>query len=360
LRLVKRLAHTHFSSSEHFTSFTDSFRLFCDQPDLIKKIAGEDGLRDLSSHGVEIFDWDKANDLIQAGGPPDVILETFSCELPQPYVEKIREGNIPLIINVEYLSAEPWTVEAHGLPSIPSNPNDLPRYFYYPGFSSDSGGLLQGKSSNTNEDSTYVPRSLEQIFRELRPKEEVPKVLIFTYGGQKLERLLDQIKESQTPVDLLICDEPNIKTVENWLGESISEPKQRGPIQYISMPFVPQDDFDWLLNECDLNIVRGEDSFVRAQWAGKPFIWDIYPQDVDAHLIKLDAFLDVYLKDATLNTKKAILEAMYWQDFSNWWPHLRKMSLHAILWRSEMIKSQTNGDLAIRLRDFIQEKLKKG
>ena len=184
--------------------------------------------------------------------------------------------------------------------------------------------------------------------------------MIFTYGGQKLERLLDQIQETQTPLDLLICDEPNIKTVENWLGESLSEPKQRGPIQYFAMPFVSQDDFDWLLNACDLNIVRGEDSFVRAQWAGKPFIWDIYPQDVDAHLVKLDAFLDIYLKDATLNTKRAVLESMYWQDFSNWWPHLRKMSLHAILWRSELIKSQTNGDLAIRLRDFIQEKLKKG
>ena len=323
-------------------------------------MAGEDGLRDLMSHGVEIFEWSKANDVIQEGGSPDIILETFSCQLPQAYLEKLREANPPLIVNVEYLSAEPWTIEAHGLPSIPSNPSDLARYFYYPGFTPTSGGLLQGKSPLSSEDSTYIPRSVEHIFRQLRPKEEVPKVLIFTYGGQKLERLLDQIQETQTPLDLLICDEPNIKTVENWLGESLSEPKQRGPIQYFAMPFVSQDDFDWLLNACDLNIVRGEDSFVRAQWAGKPFIWDIYPQDVDAHLVKLDAFLDIYLKDATLNTKRAVLESMYWQDFSNWWPHLRKMSLHAILWRSELIKSQTNGDLAIRLRDFIQEKLKKG
>jgi hypothetical protein len=107
-------------------------------------------------------------------------------------------------------------------------------------------------------------------------------------------------------------------------------------------------------------LVRGEDSFVRAQFAGKPFIWDIYPQDIDAHLKKLDAFLDVYLKDATPNAQRAVLEAMHWQEFSHWWPALHAMSQHAIMWRQELIKSQIHGDLAIRLRDFIQTKLKQG
>jgi hypothetical protein len=93
---------------------------------------------------------------------------------------------------------------------------------------------------------------------------------------------------------------------------------------------------------------------------GKPLIWDIYPQDIDAHLVKLDAFLDVYLCDATQNTKKAIIEAMHWQDFSMWWPSLHQMTQHAVMWRHELMKSQVNGDLAIRLRDFVQGKLKKG
>ena len=41
-----------------------------------------------------------------------------------------------------------------------------------------------------------------------------------------------------------------------------------------------------------LNAVRGEDSLVRALWAGQPFVWHIYPQDDGAHHAKLDAFLD--------------------------------------------------------------------
>jgi hypothetical protein len=41
----------------------------------------------------------------------------------------------------------------------------------------------------------------------------------------------------------------------------------------------------------DLNIVRGEDSFVRAIWAKRPFIWHVYPQTEQTHEIKLNAWL---------------------------------------------------------------------
>jgi uncharacterized repeat protein (TIGR03837 family) len=47
-----------------------------------------------------------------------------------------------------------------------------------------------------------------------------------------------------------------------------------------------------MLRACDLNFVRGEDSLVRALWAGQPFVWHIYPQDDNAHHAKLQAFLD--------------------------------------------------------------------
>ena len=47
-----------------------------------------------------------------------------------------------------------------------------------------------------------------------------------------------------------------------------------------------------MLWACDLNLVRGEDSLVRALWAGQPFVWHIYPQEDNAHHAKLDAFLD--------------------------------------------------------------------
>ena len=66
----------------------------------------------------------------------------------------------------------------------------------------------------------------------------------------------------------------------------------RGRLTVQVLPFVSQAAYDTLLWCCDLNGVRGEDSFVRAQWAGEPLIWHIYPQDDEAHMHKLEAFLD--------------------------------------------------------------------
>src|SRR5690606_16415147 len=68
----------------------------------------------------------------------------------------------------------------------------------------------------------------------------------------------------------------------------------RGRLTVQILPFVSQQAFDRLLWCCDLNAVRGEDSFVRAQGAARPLLWHIYPQDDEAHLHKLEAFLDRY------------------------------------------------------------------
>jgi uncharacterized repeat protein (TIGR03837 family) len=59
-----------------------------------------------------------------------------------------------------------------------------------------------------------------------------------------------------------------------------------------ALPYTDQNGFDEMLWACDLNLVRGEDSLVRALWAGQPLIWHIYPQDDNAHHTKLEAFLD--------------------------------------------------------------------
>jgi uncharacterized repeat protein (TIGR03837 family) len=58
------------------------------------------------------------------------------------------------------------------------------------------------------------------------------------------------------------------------------------------LPYLTQTNYDELLWSCDLNFVRGEDSLVRALWAGAPLVWHIYPQHDGAHHAKLDAFLD--------------------------------------------------------------------
>ena len=82
--------------------------------------------------------------------------------------------------------------------------------------------------------------------------------------------------------------------VREYLNTPDGDRARRGLLEVRFVPFVPQAAYDDLLWACDVNFVRGEDSFVRAQWAGRPFVWHIYPQADDAHRIKLDAFLALY------------------------------------------------------------------
>jgi uncharacterized repeat protein (TIGR03837 family) len=124
-------------------------------------------------------------------------------------------------------------------------------------------------------------------------------------------------------------------------------------IQLISIPFVSQDEYDWVLSQCDFNIVRGEDSFVRAQLAGKPFIWHIYPQADRAHETKLAAFLDLYLEDGSQELKRAVIAAMTWAMPSQWYHSIDPWNTHSKAWQADLLKKQADGGLAARLMSFV-------
>ncbi len=82
-----------------------------------------------------------------------------------------------------------------------------------------------------------------------------------------------------------------------------------------TIPFVDQDDYDRLLWSCDINCVRGEDSFVRAQLAARPFVWAVYRQADDVHLRKLAAFDDRYEADLPAAVRVARRRwSMAWND----------------------------------------------
>jgi uncharacterized repeat protein (TIGR03837 family) len=108
-----------------------------------------------------------------------------------------------------------------------------------------------------------------------------------------------------------------------------------------------------MLSQCNFNIVRGEDSFVRAQLAGKPFIWHIYPQEDRAHETKLAAFLDLYLEDASQELKHAVIAAMTWAIPSKWHHSIDDWNTHSKAWRADLLKKQVDGGLAARLMSFV-------
>jgi uncharacterized repeat protein (TIGR03837 family) len=93
------------------------------------------------------------------------------------------------------------------------------------------------------------------------------------------------------PVDLLVTAGRSAQAVRAALARLEGDAARSNWLGITWLPWLSQRDFDKLLWACDLNFVRGEDSVLRAVWTGKPFVWQIYPQDDAAHLPKLAAFL---------------------------------------------------------------------
>jgi uncharacterized repeat protein (TIGR03837 family) len=103
--------------------------------------------------------------------------------------------------------------------------------------------------------------------------------------------LLEQLAGGPVPSRLLVTPGRAAAAVRAVVEPPAPlQPQHTGPITYL--PALTQNEFDHLLWACDLNFVRGEDSLVRALWAGQPLVWHLYAQHDDAHHTKLEAFLD--------------------------------------------------------------------
>ena len=128
------------------------------------------------------------------------------------------------------------------------------------------------------------------------------------------------------------------------------------------MPFMPQQDYDLLLALCDVNFVRGEDSVIRAHWAGRPFIWQIYRQAEQAHRQKLHDFLSLQLASAPQDITSLVRRVHdSWdleEDFSEIWSEYRKnldkIQKHTVNWQQFLTQQQ---DLASNLVRFVQKHL---
>ena len=263
--------------------------------------------------GVQVLPWQKPLD-VSAGrvdeNPPSLLIEAFGCE-PAPefiaYCASIHSatGRKPVWINLEYLTAESYAERNHALPSPINNGPAAGwiKYFFYPGFTRQTGGLLR--------ELDLMQR--QQVFDRdgwLRSqginKHDAVLVSLFCYEPEVLAHWLNQLTQqgiqgksvhllvtagrAQRAVEAIIQSKKHQNIDENGIEPNENKDSMLS-ISYL--PLLTQTEFDHLLWACDINFVRGEDSIVRAIWAGKPFVWQIYPQDDGAHSAKLDAFLDM-------------------------------------------------------------------
>lgn len=238
--------------------------------------------------GIEVKAWAQASDAttLAALPPADVWVEAFGCTLPEAFVAHAVQTSAkqPVWINLEYLSAEDWVPRMHGLPSpVMSGPaKGWTKRFFYPGFTQGTGGLLR-ETDLLQRQQTFDRAAWRQRHApQLQPGGRL--ISLFCYEPAALPQLLQQLVG--TPDHLLVTPGRPLVAVQQALAGMAQHPN------WSALPYIDQNGFDEMLWACDLNLVRGEDSLVRALWAGQPFVWHIYPQDDNAHHAKLEAFLD--------------------------------------------------------------------
>lgn len=318
--------------------------------------------------GVEVCRWSEPWDQVE---PAEVVVEAFACRLPAAYEAALGQRRpAPLWLNLEYLSAEDWVEGCHGLASPQAN--GMAKYFWFPGFTARTGGLLRERGLLARRDAWQADVEARRAFlaglgvawRGER------LVSLFAYELPALGAWLDLLASGGEPTLLLVPEGRVLGDLAHWVGQgalAVGARCGRGALNVQVIPFVGQDDYDRLLWSCDLNAVRGEDSFVRAQWAGRPFIWHIYPQQDEIHLDKLEAFLARYLAAA----EPALAEPLraFWQAWNaadqggkalaGSWRRLEAgravWALHARRWCAELAAQR---DLAAGLVHFYSGSVK--
>lgn len=269
-------------------------------------------------NGIEICTWNESTNECA-----DVAIETFGCNLPEPYIQQMHASKT-LWINLEYLSAEPWVSDFHAQPSQhPTLP--LTKYFFFPGFVDATGGLIRENDLIEKRDAFLNSTALQTRFWQKIGSTDITdassdtiKISIFCYPQAQIESLLAALQSTKQHISLYLPFNRVLDTFNVFLTDfklNIGDVIQKNNLTVHILPFLSQDDYDHLLWACDLNFVRGEDSWIRAIWAGKPFIWQPYLQTEDTHMHKLNAFLDVYSNEASAEVKTLLNEASFaWSD----------------------------------------------
>ncbi|MDM5175843.1 elongation factor P maturation arginine rhamnosyltransferase EarP [Massilia sp. DJPM01] len=353
-RLARQLQREHGILVTLWVDDLPSFRRIC--PDI------DPGAALQQIHGVTVRHWAGQDGAFAPADIADIVIEFFACDIPPGYITAMaRCEPRPVWFNLEGLSAEEWVEGCHTLPS--SHPRlPLTKHFFFPGFSAKTGGLMREAALDDERrrfqaDATGMAAFLGQ-FGVTAQEMASTKVSLFCYPHAPVAALFGAWQGGAQAMTCLVPEGVATEAVEAFLKapSSAGAVATHGLLTVRVLPFVPQPDYDRLLWACDLNVVRGEDSFVRAQWAGRPFIWHIYPQDGNLHHKKLRAFLGRYASG--LDSLSAL--SLCWNgatpadpDPAPLWPafvaSLPELHARADEWQRQML---ANGDLTSNMLNF--------
>jgi uncharacterized repeat protein (TIGR03837 family) len=363
-RLAKCLAREHSFAVRLWIDDLDVFARF--EPSIDRAHHGQ------SVEGIEIRRL--REDLPESVLIPmaDLVVQGFGSPLPAAYLRAMtRRSPHPVWVDLEYLSAEPWVDGFHGRAS-PQTRLGMVKHFFFPGFTAASGGVLREAGLEARRAAFQADAHGQALWWSrlgVAPAASGERrASLFCYPNRAAVTLLDALARDATTQWTVLVPEGMLEAELAMLfagsAVDVGQAHQQGHLLVHRLPFLPQDEYDKLLWSCDLNFVRGEDSFVRAQWAGRPFIWHIYPQQGRTHLDKLDAFLDRYTQHWPVDAALALRAV--WTDWNTasdaiaqswgaWWQTRSSWESRIPLW-PEALACQS--DLATRLAQFASDLLK--
>lgn len=323
--------------------------------------------------GVQVLPWQASQNhaLLCTLPQANVWVEAFGCEIAPEFIAahaastratSPNDTNFPVWINLEYLSAENYVERCHGLPSpvLHGPAHGRTKHFFYPGFTPATGGLLRETDLAQRRSAFEAPgRRATWLAQHGISWQGECLVSLFCYEPTALPGLLLGLAAQAQPTHVVVAAGRATAAAHSAI-ESLNRLQPswnlRKALSFFYLPTLTQQDFDHLLWACDLNYVRGEDSVVRAIWAGKPLVWQIYPQDDDAHHDKLNAFLDMLQAPPTLRQHHGLWNsAAAWDGTATPAPlmHLKEWAKTVSAARRRLLEMD---DLTSQLCAFVQKK----
>ncbi|MBN1242210.1 MAG: elongation factor P maturation arginine rhamnosyltransferase EarP [Spirochaetales bacterium] len=243
---------------------------------------------------------------------PRIVLECFACGRP-PWLDGLlfdaTDQDPRLVVNLEHLSAEPWTVELHRMLSA-TRSGLVRKRIFMPGFADGTGGLVIDRSFREalgkwrplrDAAALGTPGAREALAAAradlarragiaLPPGTETALwVPLFSYEHDYRDMAADFsafARENGRDVCVLAAPGRSTGSVRRAFAGCPEG------VRFVPLPFLPQETWDELVLAGDFPIVRGEDSWARAALGGAPFLWHAYLQDGAHQQVKVRAFLD--------------------------------------------------------------------
>ena len=338
----------------------DAVTLFIDDLAVLERIeprlAGDLACQDIDDIEVRAYDFH------ELGPPAEVVVSIFGSDLSDAYrLAMATAVPMPLWIDLEYLSAEDWVVEFHGLPS-PDPQSTLVKHFFYPGFVDGTGGLGFEPDLATRRRVFVEDRTAIRVFADrlgLDLDDGSRRASLFAYPTAPFAALFEAIASGPERWTLLVPEGVADAAIETFFGRADVARGVDRALTVCVHPFLSQEDYVRLLWLCDAAFVRGEDSFVRAQCAGLPFVWQPYPQAEGTHDVKRAAFEALYeagLVDEAKQAQRAMWRAWNQQEadvaaaWTAWQTQREALSAHAQAWSATLT---SRSPLVTRLRDWV-------